>query len=263
MVGCTKNLIFISLHGKQDKISTPSTKPECERNSIIVDVLALIKELNVPKRYFTHFYFIGILTSIFILLTNIDGHFCLLPILLFSFHALRRLLECVSITIFGTSRMNIGGYLVGISHYVLAPFSCTFINCGGSFQTRLLFPIVLFLVANQEQFKIHYTLFRIKRDSKSRDSKSRIVGDKQNHYQIPRGGWFKYVCCPHYSAEILIYLSFYLLDPSCKVTFFMLCWVISNLAVVSNQQFLWYDNNFTAVDYPSLKSWKRLLPYVY
>lgn len=52
-----------------------------------------------------------------------------------------------------------------------------------------------FIAGNMLQFQSHYILSQLGRRTRSRK------------YSIPRGGLFEYVSCPHYFAEILIYLG--------------------------------------------------------
>ena len=54
---------------------------------------------------------------------------------------------------------------------------------------------VTFIAGNFLQFQSHYILSQLGRRTRSRK------------YSIPRGGLFQYVSCPHYFAEILIYLG--------------------------------------------------------
>jgi hypothetical protein len=63
------------------------------------------------------------------------------------------------------------------------------------------------------------------------------------NYEVPRGSWFQYVCCPHYTAEILIYISFMLLSPNSFAMRCLVIWVTSNLAVTGKRQLDWYRTN--------------------
>ena len=85
-------------------------------------------------------------------------------------------------------------------------------------------------------------------------------------YSSPVGGWFEYISCPHYLAEILIYVSFSLLL-ECEETlpngnrhWLMLLFVTVNLAVSSRQSHEWYRRNFR--DYDKLGR-KALIPFLY
>ena len=81
-------------------------------------------------------------------------------------------------------------------------------------------------------------------------------------YEVPRGSWFKYVCCPHYSAEIIVYMSFLLLAPTNTSLQGLLIWVISNLAVTGRKQLQWYQtNDVLRNDVPP--HWCVLVPGVY
>ena len=46
-----------------------------------------------------------------------------ISLILFILHNCRRLWECLNITLYGDSKIHIGGYLIGITHYVLVPLS--------------------------------------------------------------------------------------------------------------------------------------------
>lgn len=55
---------------------------------------------------------------------------------------------------------------------------------------------VFFLVGNAIQFQSHVILASLRPNSSSRN------------FSVPHGGLFRWVSCPHYLAEIIIYLSF-------------------------------------------------------
>lgn len=136
---------------------------------------------------------------------------------------------------------------------------------------------ITFIAGNVLQFQSHYLLSQLGRRARSRK------------YSIPRGGLFEYVSCPHYFAEILIYLgmavSFFPFNnpksiypfiwvvryvkstngyrhmtPRCFLT--VLCMnamQVVNLALAGKMTHAWYLENFKA--YP--KSRKALIPCVY
>ena len=80
-------------------------------------------------------------------------------------------------------------------------------------------------------------------------------------YPLPEGNLFEYVCCPHYLAEIVIYASLCLLEPLSIPRYAMLAWVISNLAVVSNKQFAWYQDHYS--EEVRKKKLKRLIQFIW
>ena len=113
-------------------------------------------------------------------------------------------------------------------------------------------------------------------------------------YLIPVGGWFKYVSCPHYFSEIMIYFMFSLLvhnvpnapvkgDPRVCVNhllelspntvliatlmtiyrskhWILWIWVVVNLSVSASRTDDWYRKNFGAT-YPQQR--KRLIPFMW
>lgn len=76
-------------------------------------------------------------------------------------------------------------------------------------------------------------------------------------YGIPRGGAFKFVCCPHYTSEIIIYSCFVALCPG-PLTARMLLFVIGNLSVTAKQTKEWYEEKFP--DNIPYGSWAALVP---
>ena len=76
-------------------------------------------------------------------------------------------------------------------------------------------------------------------------------------YKIPYGGLYKWVSCPNYLGEIIIWLGWTIMLNSI-IGFAFFIWTISNLAPRALQNHKWYLANFD--DYP--KDRKALLPFI-
>lgn len=133
--------------------------------------------------------------------------------------------------------------------------------------------VCLFLAANCCQYMCHKKLYETKKCqmgmmyTKKNDEykithtlpQQKTVG--LSLYAVPEGIMFSYVCCPHYTAEILIYLSMYMLIP-CPAMLCLLVWVTSNLTVVSCNQYDFYWARFkSSVGYPYSHT-KRIIPFI-
>ena len=81
---------------------------------------------------------------------------------------------------------------------------------------------------------------------------------------FPTGLGFDWVYCPHYTAEIVLYVSLALLLPRSGAVQAMLLFVAANLAVVADRNYAWYLQHFPrhAKD-PRHKHRRRLLPFLY
>ena len=93
----------------------------------------------------------------------------------------------------------------------------------------------------------------------------KVVKLVHESYLRPSKYLFKWVCCPHYFAEIIVYFSMWLINVALSnykqlhlILLLALAWVTSNLMVVSYQQFLWYKLN---TDVP--RDWCIILPFVW
>lgn len=83
----------------------------------------------------------------------------------------------------------------------------------------------------------------------------RKPGEKE--YKIPYGHLYKYVSCPNYLGEILIWLGWAILSHS-LVGFAFFIWTIANLAPRAISSHQWYLAKFS--NYP--KERKALIPYI-
>jgi 3-oxo-5-alpha-steroid 4-dehydrogenase 3 len=226
----------------------------------------------IPKRYFLHFYVIG-LASLLAMTTvykDSDDHLSLAQALLF-LHLLRRVYECCYVhQSRPTSQMHMGGYCLGMGHYLVLPL----VFAGRSQPNRVSSPLSLAIgLANlwfqYEQYKHHVILGQLRGN-----------GVSSALYPLPpKKRWFRYILCPHYLAEMLLYLSWALLlqpddtiDVPISTTaglenllqhashyrhWFLFLWVTTNLTVASRNNYDWYKSRF-----PKL-SQAALIPYIF
>lgn len=185
--------------------------------------------LTVPKSYFTHMYLVGLLALVPFYSSVLSA--CL------ALHFLRRLGECLFLTSYGDSRMHVGGYLAGLAHYLLLPLSVHVALGDARAEGRphwlaALAALLLFAVCSYCQHLVHAHLAALKALGRCDKDGSR--------YPLPRGPLFALVACPHYSCEVGIYASLWLLRPSSTVLLALLLWVATNLAVVASRQLQWY-----------------------
>lgn len=201
-------------------------------------------------------------------------------LILWTCHVLRRLLESLFLTHYGDSRMHVAGFLAGIVHYITVPICfreasaaasgvSNSVSSGvsvdfdsSSFAVLMLLRVMacsLFVLANFYQFESHQILFQMKEQQR--------VAPDPSVYQLPTQSWFAVVCVPHYTAEVLVYLSLALLllplreeCSGCWSPALLVVWVGSNLSVVAHKQHQWYLNQYpTKVPRP----WYKLFPYIW
>eukprot|EP00899_Mesostigma_viride_P009290 jgi/Mesvir1/18362/Mv25077-RA.2 len=84
--------------------------------------------------------------------------------------------------------------------------------------------------------------------------------DVNGGYHIPRGDWFELVSCPHYLAEVVVYLGLLLVaGASTAVTaWLLLLWVVANLTLGAVQTHHWYKKEFSG--YPSNRT--AIFPHI-
>ncbi|CAN6229261.1 unnamed protein product [Urochloa humidicola] len=196
---------------------------------------------------------------------------------------LRRLYETEHVFHYSPSaRMHIMGYLTGLFYYVAAPLSLAssclpeaieylryqiaeFIVKGRARMpdlvidpSHLLKPLlklgwsqwigaVIFIWGSLHQSRCHAILGSL-REHKDSDE-----------YVIPCGDWFSRVSCPHYLAELVIYLGMLIASGGSDVpVWFLYLFVITNLSFAAVQTHKWYLQKFE--DYP--RSRYAIIPFV-
>ena len=308
----------LACHGKR------ITSQEVSHHGMATREVRGFSSFSILKSYFQHMYFVGsvvggfclfialrepLITDDNIFVIDAVPHVCIQGLVMFEAHCIRRLYECLFMTKYGSSTMDITAYLVGILHYILVPscIICSLLKQGrGTAEscnsdllsvTRVL-SLFLFVVGNISQFKCHQILFNLKKkkseirceanklrrehdadcDHKRKHGTvtadcdrnrcqcinvaSNLGGDQVHSYSFPRGFGFDYVVCPHYTSEIVIYISFLMLNPASSSLFCMLLWVASNLSVVADSQFHWYTEKFPE-EMKKMAELKRLIPGIW
>lgn len=262
----------------------PSKQSNTIQRSYFLSFYDYFLDWQVEKSLFTYMYIVGIVCGSIAILFEIFAadrssipykqscNFIVLS--MFLIQVLRRYYECLHITIYGKSKMHLAGFLVGALHYVLVPLTIyasnsldmMTISYGetidfvlSKYHPAIMFTaIYIFAAANYWQFIHHRVLYRMKLDSMTQ-----ITNNQRPIYNIPEGYLFEYVCCPHYTMEILIYLSIFMTSLNSFALFVMLLWVISNLSVVSEQQYDWYRHRYPEAFEYRFKQMKRLIPFIW
>ncbi|KAJ2689152.1 hypothetical protein IWW39_001706 [Coemansia spiralis] len=196
-----------------------------------------------------------------------------LSLVLFTIHVLIRLKECVYDQPLTDARMHIGQYAVGIVFYVVTPLAVvadSYYPPGWGLQSSWTVPvgIAIFIYASIHQWRCHQILYGLRRrglDAKSTgpDSTSTSQGSsaRLDSYAIPTGDLFKYVSCPHFLCEILIYISIWLAS-ACQATtlLWVIGWTAINLGITARESQQWYRARFGA-RYP--RDRRALVPFVW
>ena len=285
----------VAHHGK--RLNNTYTK-EKEKEIGEVSLLDKFNLITIPKYYFIFMYLFSLICCSIVIYCHLksknmnNNALGLLwrnqpLIILFSFHSLRRFLECIYITIYGTSVMHLIGFIVGLTHYAItvlnlankqiyaakSEYDIDYIAHDSSLHTHLYLPhsikylaLLLFIFASIMQHRFHMILYRIKHKQVTLKKADEDEDQDKDHpslfrYEVPRGSWFQYCCCPHYTSEILIYISLVSLHPD-PTSWYMLLWVVSNLAVVAMDTLRWYQSH-AQLRNQIPRHWKALIPGVF
>jgi len=244
---------------KKDGSST-KTNTGRRRGEVAVPLYGYLQKLLeselllMPKKYFRHFYYVGIIALLVVSAlavvgatredemdsssrSRVQGN---IPVLALVWtHLMRRCYECHFVHVWTHSKMHVAGYLLGLLHYSLLPFVVvTGYNDGfvcqenpGSYTYKMIQEIslhnshvsnslVLFLVlvcfwAQYQQHRHHQLLAQLRKTGSTgktnNDRGSGLYNAEQEKtnardYTLPTQGWFSRISCPHYLAEILIYI---------------------------------------------------------
>ncbi|RHZ86928.1 hypothetical protein Glove_42g22 [Diversispora epigaea] len=184
---------------------------------------------------------------------------CIIGLFMICTQVTRRAYECLFVDRTSTnSKMHVLHHIIGVTFYLPICLS-TFIEGmgnlgvygGGKDKNNFTFPpltnfltwnillgVSLFLYAFYHQFKAHKILASLRPKSSSSSSVPSI-------YSIPKGGWFDYVSSAHYFAEILIYISFVILNKGQILTnYLVVIWTAFGLGSSAKNSDLWGKERF-------------------
>lgn len=238
--------------------------------SLASQLLDYLASLRVPHNYFTHFYVISVLSSLFwAWRMNVHGkswdtleqvHVAWLLMLL---QGIRRLAESYAYTSTSKSSMWFGHWLLGLIFYltinaaiwaeasvkpeVLSEPSQA--SASTHWRITVLPPAILACHALQHTY--HAYLYRLR--------------TSHSTYQLPSHPLFPNLLCPHYTCETLIYLLLSLLAvPAGQwVNRTILCasiFVAVNLGVTAHGTKKWYEQRFGV---EKVRGRRRMVPWVW
>jgi 3-oxo-5-alpha-steroid 4-dehydrogenase 1 len=161
----------------------------------------------------------------------------------------------IGILVFTVPYTMVNGYLQsqGLLRFQTFPpnylFSLSF--AWGSIITVLGFTIAF--ISDQ-------TLLQLRRSSSSCTTTNDSTGTKTTTtiYQIPYGGLFQYVSCPHFLGEIVEWIGFCIACHGSLASASFAIWTMANLGPRALAQHEWYQQKFD--DYP--KDRKAIVPFL-
>ncbi|XP_078445976.1 3-oxo-5-alpha-steroid 4-dehydrogenase family protein [Wolffia australiana] len=251
---------------------------------------------TVPHTYFGHFYVLGVLWTTCLLgsmwyyacrttkagenpMANAHLWNTVFVLLLMETQVIRRLYE--SYMVFksdSSARLHFLIYVLGLVYYVAEPISLcgpfaldALIYCQSALKGSQSMPTievdvwdyfkplaklgwlqsvgaVIFFWGWIHQFRCHKILGSLRKETRA------------NEYFIPRGDWFEVSSCPHYLAEIVMYIGILLVSGGSDLTVWLV-WavVVVNLVFSAAETHRWYLQKFE--DYP--RSRKVIIPLIY
>ncbi|KAF1590764.1 Polyprenol reductase, partial [Eudyptes moseleyi] len=270
----------------QDLIRYGKTKRGCGQRP------AWLRLLQVPKRWFTHFYVVSVLWNGFLLIWLFRAEFlggslpswiqhvhralgrdsqsedtgnehssALLVLLLLWLHSCRRLAECLWTSVFSNGVIHIVQYCFGLGYYVAVGSTVlcqvpTNIRSGEVLSMQIcwyhIVGITTYIWASLHQHRCLVILANLR---KSKSGKVVSLG-----HSVPFGDWFERVSCPHYFAELLIYVSMAITLGFHNVTWWcVVMYVLFNQALAAVLCHEYYRKNFSS--YPKHRT--AFIPFVF
>lgn len=238
------------------------------------------EKMLVPKRCFCCFYLVGWVVNLFVIL---HGHRSLVFILMQAHHS-RRIIECLFVHSYSDdSFMHVGHFVCGMLYYVLLELSLIMAVVDGEshgYDETAVIGICLFIFASAIQMMAHLELGRMKREDESvkrcsQEEESSLLfqrakNKRSDKRKFPENRLFSLVYCPHYFAEILIYLSVCIIGMrGFSLEYYHLSlpmwanllWVVANLSITGIRNKNWYERRFPrkSSQYPCRKA---IIPFV-
>ncbi|XP_078404102.1 polyprenal reductase [Cetorhinus maximus] len=253
-----------------------------------------LQRLDLPKRWFAHFYVVSVIWNSLLLgitcrslflghpfptwlqrllsllcgnvlhLTSGDELSILLVQMMLCMQAARRLIECLFTSVFSNGVVHLVQYCWGLVYYVLVGLT---VHCEGPVLGTKVYTIqdllaqgkwyhaagvMLFFWATVHHHKSHVILASLRKNK---------LGEVINfRHSIPYGDWFDVVSCPHYLAELLIYLAISVTFEGRHLTWWcVVFYVLFSHAMMAILCHEFYVKKFDT--YP--KNRKAFIPFIY
>ncbi|VDK77930.1 unnamed protein product [Litomosoides sigmodontis] len=225
-----------------------------------------LRMIEVPKRLFWMFYLVAFIAILFAFIDigliggelRYNGNLILisLGLSLYLIHVLRRLYECLYVSIFSDSNMNILHFLLGITFYpfcVCSQLSSFMLDKKAEVNVLSVSLYMALIVAIiTVQVKQHHC-FALLAQLRLRNGLN-----ANNVHAMPHGGLFEYCLSPHYFLEIIIYLLLALIYQLSTPMLLCFLFVTVNQTVAALLNQSWYRRHFPA----HLSNRKALIPYI-
>ncbi|KAL4810725.1 hypothetical protein BDV18DRAFT_155337 [Aspergillus unguis] len=257
--------------------ASPSSSP-------VTRALDYIATFRVPHSYFTQFYVISVLSTIFWALQllfhgqafqaiaarirpenlqqSVSVNQVMLGCGLMLVQGVRRLHECLSFSKPSSSNMWFVHWFAGLGFYAAIAIavwiegagtvlthelSLNDFNLTSRFSGRTLLSLPLFIIASGIQHDCHHYLFSLEK------------------YTLPTHPMFSWILCPHYTAECFIYLSLALLgapkgETVNKTLLSAVFFVTVNLSITASTTRQWYKQKFGPA---AVQGKWNMIPFIY
>eukprot|EP00977_Amphora_coffeiformis_P000245 scaffold75_cov165-Amphora_coffeaeformis.AAC.21 len=232
----------------------------------------------VKKQRFLHFYVLGAVALMTVRAATSEpliGSSQTLAQALLLLHIIRRVYECLYVHRWlSMSVMHLSIYVFGLLYYALLPFIFCRFDCGAGSRTslhkvsedvprvvRLPFQVasfILCLYAQHQQARHHLILANLRHGDNGKVKRNK-VSSSSSAYRLPEGGWFHWVACPHYLAEILFYVGLAGLLHDSARGIVIVTWVVVSLTLNALHSQRWYEQNIPG--YAKLKR-KAIFPFL-
>ncbi|KAL2916287.1 hypothetical protein HK105_204043 [Polyrhizophydium stewartii] len=267
---------------RRPRTQTGETTSTAHSTSLWKQALAALEAASVPKAWFEHFYLLGAawnaLLGACLLAMQATGaaavpaHLWLVWTMIET-QLVRRVVECRMWPSAG-SRMNVMYYLVGVFFYIGMPPTLLIEGAAAAAAHRpaaahpaaVAVAVAQFVVGSVVQNRVHAQLASMRRKlgsgtaaaaAETRDA----AQPPKLKYPLPTGPLFALVACPHYTSEIVIYLSFFGLSGFSDLSAAIVAvFVATGLFLTADQQYNWYMRMYPKDAPPG---WKRIIPFVF
>ncbi|KAM9330407.1 polyprenal reductase [Gastrophryne carolinensis] len=254
---------------------------------------AWLRCFDLPKRWFYHFYLVSVVWNGALLCLVVRWllygvhlpewlqlllHFfnkepqqhisggelsTLLALSLIWLHSVRRLVECLFVSVYSGGVINLAHYGFGLGFYILNGITLldhsrieerqvTASDLASQVNCYHILGTVLFLWASVHHHRCHVILANLRKNTSGK-----VVSMA---HALPRGDWFEKVSCPHYFAELLIYIAIAILFGLAHTTWWLVVLLVlfnQSLSAILCHEF--YLQKFD--DYPVDR--KVFIPYVF